>query len=176
MALYFIDDKAQLELGHLGPVISQLGPKLLAPKEEDCLSKKEFKEMLKEYDEEAAQYRKDAFDIQTHWKQKWEARFTDWMSYQTPSWRDHTFQEVENEFVFPFYEGITLLGMAVVTPKEEFIEAKAESLEVMLESLRAPMLSEYHREKGQGKQRTKVIPEKKEPKGLLKKWFGKLAG
>jgi len=176
LALYFIDDKAQLELGHLGAVVSQLGPKLLAPKEEDCLSKKEFKEMLKEYDEEAAEYRKNALDIQKYWKEKWETRFSDWMSYQTPTWRDHTFQEVENEFVFPFYEGVTLLGMAVVTPKEEFIEAKAETLEVMLESLRAPMLSEYHREKGPGKQRTKVIPEKKEPKGLLKKWFGKLAG
>ncbi len=177
IALYFVDRQKKAELCHIGAIMRQVGAMPIAPKEEDALDKREFKLLKSEYDEEYNEYRKNALAIQMDWKDKWETRLNDWLAYQTPTWRDQTFQEVDNEFVFPFYEGVTLLGIAVFTPYEKFIESRAGALEVTLESMRSVMLTEFHTTKGATEQRAKTLPE--EPKksgGFFKKWFGKLAG
>ncbi len=178
LTLYLVDKKKDLELIHMGAVVSQLGIAPVKPKEEDALDKQEFKLLMKEFEEEDQEYRMQALALQNDWKDKWEGRLSQWQSCQTPKWRDHTFQEEDNEFIFPFYEGVSLLGLAIFTPKEDFVESKSGALEVALESLRAPILTEYHSVRGQGEQRAKTIIEPQAPtgaKGFFKKWFGKKA-
>ena len=180
LTLYFVNKEGQLELGHLGILTRLLGPKPKEPLEEDAMDKKDFKLMKKEFKEEMEKYNRDSIEIMSQWKSQWEIRLPDWKSYQTPSWRDHTFVEENNEFIFPFYEGVSLLGLAVFTPYEGFPESKAGPLEVALESVRAPMLTEYHEMKGQGKQRERSLTQleknnSKKKKGFFGKLWGKLA-
>ncbi len=178
LSLYIVDEKNALDLIHIGAVMRQAGIAPKRPLEEDAMDKKDFKLLMKEYDEEDKEYRANALIFQNNWKEKWESRLPQWQATQTPTWRDQTFQEEDNEFIFPFYEGVSLLGLAIFTPHTKFDESKSGALEVAMESLRAPILSEYHATRGQGKQRTKTVAAPQEPKGVkgfFNKWFGKKA-
>jgi len=182
ITLYSINEQSELNLFHSGNIIRELGVEPQRPKEEDAFDKREFKLLIKEFEEESREYKSNALDIQSKWKQKWETRLDQWKACQTPKWRDHTFQEEDNEFIFPFYEGVSLLGLVLFTPYKNFVETRSGALEVALESLRAPMLTRYHEIRGTGEQRTKIskqIADKNDAKkstGFFSKLFGKKAG
>lgn len=181
LTLYIMNEKNELNLFHMGSVIRELGMAPVRPTEEDALDKKEFKLLIKEYEEEDREYKTNALNIRSDWKEKWEVRLDEWKACQTPKWWDHTFQAEDNEFIFPFYEGISLMGIAIFTPHEDFMEVRSGALEVALESLRAPMLTEYHEARGAGQQRSKTTKKEdskdsKGSKGFFGKLFGKKAG
>ncbi|MCR9203730.1 MAG: hypothetical protein NXH75_04070, partial [Halobacteriovoraceae bacterium] len=92
-------------------------------------------------------------------------------------WKDHTFQEEQNEFIFPFYEGATLMGLCVFIPGENFKPLNAESIEAVFEVSRGVIISEYHKSKGEGKvassNSTQDTKKEKKKGGLFGSLFGK---
>lgn len=67
-----------------------------------------------------------------------------WKEIAVPLWSDITFQEDEITFSYPFFEGISRMGLCQVTFKSGFDEVKAKELEVILETTRGIYLNSYH--------------------------------
>lgn len=159
-----------------GVVHSQSGdePLPLPEAELEGYSRSERKELEKDYKEELKEYQSAHKEAVEQWTSTYQSQLSDWREYKTPDWKDHTFQESENHFVFPFYEGVTLMGLAVFIPEEGFNPAQSEALEAVFEVARGIFVTEYHEKKGAGQIRQ--AQKKEEPKkkgGLFGKIFGK---
>lgn len=70
----------------------------------------------------------------------------EWLKKPIPTWRDETYQEEINEFVYPYFEEGILLGVAVAhfknTVKDHHHASKVELLSLCLKGL---MLNEYEK-------------------------------
>lgn len=145
-------------------------PEKPSQEELDSLTRSERKEFEDDYRKDLSEYEREIESRQKAWDMGPARRFSQWVETSTPSWLDHTFQQKENEFVFPFYEGLTLLGLAVFIPGSTFNPEKADSLEALFEVSRGIFLSEFHQTVGSTKQREalsskKPKEEKEEKKG-----------
>lgn len=162
-----------------GYVANKIGvePESPSPSELDELTRLERREIEKEYQEESKRYKADLEQATEEWNNKYGQQLVSWKEYKTPSWKDHTFQQEENEFIFPFYEGATLMGLCVFIPGSEFKPLSAESIEAVFEVARGVIISEYHKAKGEGQisglqKKNETQPEEKKG-GLFGRLFGK---
>jgi hypothetical protein len=99
-----------------------------------------------------------------------------WTTAKLPTWSDTTFQAEKLEFIYPYFEGTTFIGVAVTNFESKINADVAPKIEVLLESARACYL-EHLRHAGrrgeyQGKQND---TEKNKTGGLLGKFFGRKA-
>jgi hypothetical protein len=168
-----------------GRISKQLGraPVKLTEADFEGLSRSERKELETDYEQDLQAFNLKKREVEGGFNQSWGTKLEQWKEFKTPAFRDHTFQELQNEFVFPFYEGVSLLGIAVFIPTTKFNAERAESLEVVFEVLRGLLLTEYHEQRGAGKispssseaeAKSKDKTEKKS--GFFGKLFGKKAG
>lgn len=172
---YSFKDSAVSKAFYNGHIINSVGEEPIKPKESELeeLTRLERKEVEKDYEADLKEYQRELTLIQTQWNEKYGPRLNEWKEFKTPSWKDHTFQDPINEFIFPFYEGVTLMGLAVFIPTEGFSELNAESLEAVFEVARGIIITEYHQVKGEGQIRTNdQNPEPKEEK--KSGFFGRL--
>ncbi|CAM9904533.1 unnamed protein product, partial [Chrysoparadoxa australica] len=161
-----------------GYVVNQIGtePQRPSPAELDQLPRAERKEIEKEYEGDIQRYKQDLSLMEAEWQSKYEVNLETWKEYKTPSWKDHKFQEENNEFVFPFYEGATLMGLCVFIPNDQFNPTVAESIEAVFEVARGVIISEYHQLKGEGlinPGAKKEAPKEEKKSGLFGRLFGK---
>ncbi|MCO4792281.1 MAG: hypothetical protein KC493_01120, partial [Bacteriovoracaceae bacterium] len=89
-----------------------------------------------------------------------------WVSQGLPIWSDPTWQEEQNQFIFPYFEGITPLGVLVAKFESNVDEELSIAIEIITEGARGIFLDQH----------IKVSKEKKESKSVLGKLFGKKAG
>ena len=171
----------ELKSFYNGRISKQLSRAPIKPTELDFegLSRSEKKELEYDYEMDLKEYDLKKRDIEAGFNQSWGTKLGQWKEYKTPAFRDHTFQELQNEFVFPFYEGASLLGIAVFIPTGQFNPERAESLEVVFEVIRGLLLSEYHNERGAGQiEKSSSALQSNEKKSAEKSggFFGKLFG
>ncbi|MBT3585724.1 MAG: hypothetical protein HN509_12540, partial [Halobacteriovoraceae bacterium] len=111
------------------------------------------------------------------WEELSEENLAKWQESTLPVWKDATFQEEENEFIYPFFEGQNNMGFAVVHFENQISQDDAKFIEVLLESARGIYLTNSHAAGGKG-----VYGEKKKKetaklsKGLMGSLFGRKAG
>ncbi len=151
-------------------------PEKLPEEELEGYTRLERRELEKDYKEELAAFKSALSEAKESWESDYGNLLEEWRAYKTPEWKDHTFQEESNHFVFPFYEGVTLMGLAVFIPDEDFNPERSDALEAVFEVARGIFITEYHQAKGEGQVRQKKKKKdkpKKEKKGLLGKLFGK---
>ncbi|MFZ4714097.1 MAG: hypothetical protein ACOYL6_10310 [Bacteriovoracaceae bacterium] len=75
------------------------------------------------------------------WEQFESANKARWESHTTPTWRDETYTQELNEFIYPFYEGDKPLGMAIVHSWQQIKNReKAFYVEVLVEATRGYFL------------------------------------
>lgn len=97
-----------------------------------------------------------------------------WMQQTLPKWKDESFQALDQEFIFPYYEGISRMGFAVVLYQNGMKESKNKIVETILESCRGVFVNNLHRAGIRGryneeqKKKNKVV-------GFFTKMFGKKA-
>ncbi len=170
-----------------GRIAKQIGRAPIKLTEEDLegLSRSEKRERESAYEEDLKIFDLKKREVEGAFNLSWGTKLEQWKTYKTPKFRDHTFQELQNEFIFPFYEGASLLGIAVFIPTTKFAEERAESLEVVFEVLRGLLLTEYHKERvaqttnnSAGSSKPKESKKSKEKKsgGFFGRFFGKKAG
>ena len=97
-----------------------------------------------------------------------------WRELTLPTWSDETFQNKELEFFYPFYEGVSDLGLAVIDFKNGISQEKVKKLEIILETARGLFLEEFHDTGSKGTYDGHEAEEQK--KGFFKKTIGKLFG
>ncbi len=168
----------ELEILYNGFIANGAGKPPEKPKQEelDALTRSERKEFEDDYKQDLSSYEKEVDAFKKAWELGPATRYGQWLEKSTPAWLDHTFQQKENEFVFPFYEGVTLLGLAIFIPGASFNPEKADSLEALFEVARGIYLSEYHQTVGTTQQRKaseKPKPKEEKKGGFFSKIFKK---
>lgn len=100
-----------------------------------------------------------------------------WQEIPIQKWSDETFQEKEIQFVYPYYEGILQMGMAVIIFKEGFLGEKASKAEILLESCRGIYLEQIRSKgiKGKYNEIKKESKEEEKKVGFFGRLFGKKA-
>jgi len=166
-----------------GRVAKQLigAPVKLTDADFEGVGRAEKRQMEADYQEDFKAYGLKKREVEGSYNQSWGTKLDQWKEFKTPSFRDQTFQEIQNEFIFPFYEGISLLGIGVFIPTTRFNPEQARSLEVVFEVMRGFLLTEYHHESGATQTREKEVKSSKEKSnekagGFFGKLFGKKAG
>ncbi len=140
----------------------------------ESYSRLERKEIEDDYKAELKDYKKELSSSKALWEEKYQVQLADWREFKTPDWKDHTFQIEENFFIFPFYEGVTLMGLTVFIPEPGFNPEKSDALEAVFEVARGIFVTEYHNNKGEGKIReAKKKEQVNESKGLFGRLFKK---
>lgn len=98
-----------------------------------------------------------------------------WKDTKLPSWSDETFQDSNIQFIYPYFEGTSLMGFSVTWFTSEFDEKRCKELEVTLETLRGFLISNFRKNLNSGKY--EGTETKKETKASpVKSFFGKLFG
>lgn len=97
-----------------------------------------------------------------------------WRELSLPTWSDETFQNKELEFFYPYYEGVSDLGLAVIDFKNGITQDKVKKIEIILETARGLFLEEFHDAGSQGEYNAHEVEEKEN--GFFKKTIGKLFG
>lgn len=159
-----------------GLVFNKAGEEPSRPPEEELESyeRSERREIENEYKAELKSYKEELSKVESIWEEKYQGLLSEWREFKTPDWKDHTFQIEENFFIFPFYEGVTLMGLTVFLPDEKFNPERSDAMEAVFEVARGIFITEYHKNKGDGKIReAKQKEPQKESKGLFGKLFGK---
>ena len=158
-----------------GSIFEEQGapPKKPSNDELEQMPRKERKELEADYAEDLKEYIAIKNTILDNFKGKYSGEFINWLEYRFPTWKDETFQDPENIFIFPFYEGETILGLGVFIPDSDFNIEKADALEAVFEVARGIIMTDYHQAKGEGKLREAT---KKEDTSKKKGLFGKLFG
>ncbi len=98
--------------------------------------------------------------------QKINENSTAWLKQGLPEWSDPTFQAEENTFFFPYFDGVTPLGLFVAHFNSKLEEEASKPIEVIVEGARGVFLDSH----------IKVVEEKPKKPGMLGKLFGKKAG
>ncbi len=66
-----------------------------------------------------------------------------WTNLNLPWWQDEKFEEEENSFVYPFYEGTTKLGVGIIIFNEKVKEEDVSLIEAIIEMARGAFIAEY---------------------------------
>lgn len=108
------------------------------------------------------------------WEKLKEENRSAWSNVRLPEWQDEKFQADENQFIYPFFEGIDRIGHIAVNFPEGINQKDSSKIEMTLEGSRAIYL-EKQRESGAQVSYKSATDEKpiEEKKGLLGKFFGK---
>jgi hypothetical protein len=91
-----------------------------------------------------------------------------------PQWTDGTFRDPNNEFIYPYFEGVDKMGIAHVKFNKQVEEADTGKIEVQLECARGIFLEKYHEYGQSGKYENKKEEKAKKP-GFFKKLFSRFA-
>lgn len=71
----------------------------------------------------------------------------EWMSQKIPFWRDETYQEEINEFIYPYFEEGELMGIAVSHFKQTVKDhGDASKVELLCMCLKGVIINEYRKE------------------------------
>ena len=161
-----------------GYFVNQIGlPPTRPPSSElEQLSRSEQKEVEDEFKEENKNYKKELRALEEDWEEMYDGQLEEWKEYKTPAWKDHNFQTTENQFIFPYYEGETLMGLCVFIPHNNFNPVNAESIEAVFEVARGVIISEYHTLKGEGKISSSSSQKEKKDNEKSGGLFGRLFG
>lgn len=89
-----------------------------------------------------------------------------WLNQGLPEWSDPKFQADENTFFFPYFDGVTPLGLFVAHFSKKMEEEQSKAFEVIVEGARGVFLDSH----------IKVVEEQPKKPGVLGKLFGKKAG
>ena len=111
------------------------------------------------------------------WEKIRKSNLATWTELKTPFWKDETFQEEKNEFIFPFFEGSFNMGFCFIQMNQKIEEEQAPGLEVLIESSRGLYLEKCYfpnMEKYESKKVSKGVV--KETFGFFKKLVQKLVG
>ncbi len=95
-----------------------------------------------------------------------------WQTYRLPHWSDHKFIKNENQFTYPYFEGVDHIGFSVVNFPKGITAEQSNKIEMILEGARGIFLQRL-RDSGIQGQYGDQRDEGKEKKGLLGKFFGK---
>jgi len=112
------------------------------------------------------------------WDKLFSKNYRDWKEMKLPTWSDPTFQDKNIHFIYPYYEGASLMGFSVSWFSKEFNEERCGELEVTLESLRGFVIAKFREGKNSGEYNGKAAKEevKENPiKSFFGKFFGKKA-
>ena len=115
-------------------------------------------------------------DALEQWIRMKEENYNDCLKAKFPKWKDHTFQEAENIFVFPFYEGIQYHGMGIVTFNTPKSEKNTDFIEIQMESARGLYLEQFEEKMSLAKTNHDTNEEEiqeKEEKGFFSRIFRK---
>ncbi len=114
---------------------------------------------------------------ESKWNSLKKDRLEHWSTTKLPIWQDHTFQALENEFIYPFFLSVNHMGFAIVSFASQIKEEESHGIEIILESTRGGYLNKYSsikramdKDKDGGKE-----DQKTEKKGFLKGLFNKKA-
>ncbi|TNF32186.1 MAG: hypothetical protein EP319_00180 [Deltaproteobacteria bacterium] len=88
-----------------------------------------------------------------------------WLKQGLPEWSDPTFQAEEVTFFFPYFDGVTPLGLFVAHFSKKMVEDDSKTIEVIVEGARGIFLDSH----------VKVVNEQPKKPGVLGKLFGKKA-
>jgi hypothetical protein len=118
--------------------------------------------------------------LEEEWQDLKNENLSRWREATLPTWSDETFQEVEMEFIYPYFESTNSMGFAVVTFEDGLEEKYSKQIETLLESARGVYLSNYHEnnaESDYGKAAVAELAQEKEKRskdgGGLKGFFKK---
>ena len=110
------------------------------------------------------------FQESFNWNEFKKEREGIWKDTLLPTWSDGTFQSTENEFIYPFKEGNSYFGVAIVNFDKKIDELVSSRVEILLESSRGILLDEFHESGGRGTYAGKK-KKKEENSGQEKKGF-----
>lgn len=152
-------------------------PRKPTEQEKEGLSKSELKSLIKEYDNDLLAFNQQKEELTQDWLQVYGEDISLWQQATTPSWKDHTFQNKENYYVVPFFEGKRKLGFAVVCFEESFNPMLEKPLEVILETARGLFLesSQNEKENTNNSSKSKKENNSKEKGGFLSSLWKKVA-
>lgn len=108
------------------------------------------------------------------WDKLFSKNYKNWKETKLPNWSDDTFQEEKIEFIYPYYEGASLMGFAVSWFTQGFQEEREKELEVSLESLRGILISNFRQSLNTGKYEGTNNVVNSPKKNVIKSFFGKL--
>jgi hypothetical protein len=128
----------------------------------------DYKESMINYEENLTIYQQDWVEIESE-------HYEYWSMCKSPIWSDPTFQNFENFFVFPYFDGKTHMGFAIIKPESVINKDQTAPLEILLESARGLYLNEMNKKEVKTTISTNKKKVKKET-GLFGNLFKKLAG
>ncbi len=103
------------------------------------------------------------------WKSLEKSELKKWQEISIPTWSDDTFQSKEINFIYPYFEGEKLLGLARLDWLYGLEEKKIWQVEICLESLRGLYLQKFSSEKNY-----KRSPENQKYDEKTSGFFGRL--
>ena len=78
------------------------------------------------------------------WAETKSANSSTWKEVNVPNWSDETWQAEEQVFLFPYFEGVNLLGMGHVEIPKKVNEQDARFVEVLMENARTIYLEDFN--------------------------------
>ncbi len=128
--------------------------------------KEEAKLLYNQLEEESPEYEQ--------WKALEELSLEDWVSIQVPTFKDPTFQSESNLFIYPFFEGITRIGLGVIIFNSKIDEEQSSIIELYMEMNRAVYLQNLRDVGTKGSYNKEKKEEGKEKKkGFFSKFFNR---
>jgi len=123
----------------------------------------------------------DTLDAKEQWTNYMLQNISQWKESKLPLWSDETFQAQDIQFIYPYFEGTSSMGLAACDIPGKFNASWAPAVEILLESARSLYLSKYHQSgNAVGKPKNKENKSNKNDEGkkggLFSKIFSKKAG
>ena len=108
------------------------------------------------------------------WDKLFSKNYRSWKDIKLPTWTDETFQEKDIQFIYPYFEGTSLMGFAVTWFTAEFNQEKCKELEVTLETLRGFLISNFRKNLQAGEYNGQEKKEETTRTNPIKSFFGNL--
>ena len=108
------------------------------------------------------------------WDKLFSKNYRTWKDIKLPTWSDETFQEKDIQFIYPYFEGASLMGFAVTWFTTEFDQKNCQELEVTLETLRGFLISNFRKGLQTGEYNGQDKKEETQKSNPIKSFFGNL--
>ncbi|PIK16094.1 hypothetical protein [Halobacteriovorax sp. JY17] len=108
------------------------------------------------------------------WDKLFSRSYRSWKDIKLPTWSDETFQDDNIQFIYPYFEGASLMGFAVTWFTNKFDEKRCRELEVTLETLRGFLIANFRKGMHTGEYNGQEKKEEKVKSNPIKSLFGSL--
>jgi len=126
--------------------LEEHSPQILSEPDKLKLAKSDYKAQLKEYKNSIKENKIELEELNDQWQEIYGDKEMIWQDYELPYWKDKTFQNKDQEFIYPIKEGLNKIGYISVIFNSKIEKKEINIVEIILESSRGLFLEWAHKE------------------------------